>query len=533
MSELLNAIDAAKQTVADAPANAAAHMRLAALYLRVRLWPAAEASARLATLLQPELWPAWGVMGDAMCQQGRLVEAVAAHKMALGLAPPAKAATILCNYAGALKDLGYFELAMQLFEAMPAYSQQATGDGLRLFIANNHPTMTADEVFTLYQQWDRDHALPLLPIHPPKPQVHERLRIGYVSRDFYGHSVRYFLAPLLEHHDRDRFEIFAYSDVPVDDAWTTWYRGHFDQWRDIYGVSHDEVAQRIRDDEIDVLVDLGGHTEGNRLLVFARRPAPVQVSWLGFGYTTGLTAMDWFLGDENFTPPGCDSWFSERIWRLPRPPWVYRPPEDMPEVAPAPCLEVGKITFGCFSRTVRLNDQVLAAWAEILHRVPGARLVLNHTPFADPHTATEYRLRFARRGIAPDRLKLGYAPSRAAYGSIDIALDPFPHNGGATTFEALWLGVPVVSRRGRPSIGRFGDAVLTPLGHGDWVAESTDDYIDIAVALANDPARLSALRAELREQLRASALCDETGFARAIENAFLIMSLEKFHADHP
>jgi len=285
-------------------------------------------------------------------------------------------------------------------------------------------------VAAIYRDWDERYALPLMPAALPRlaDSARQRPRIGYVSGDFRHHAVRFFLEPLLANHDREAFEIHAYSDVVAKDTWTERYQRYFDHWLDTRSLSDEALASRIREDGIDILVDLAGHTADNRLFVFARKPAPIQVSWLGFGYTTGLSAIDWFLGDERFTPPGCDALFREKVWRLPRPVFVYRPTEEgMPDPDFAPHRKNhGAITFGCFSRSVRYNDRVLDAWAEILKRVPGSFLMLNHRPFADSLTAAEFRARFARRGIDPFRLKFGFVtPPWPAYREIDIALDPF------------------------------------------------------------------------------------------------------------
>jgi predicted O-linked N-acetylglucosamine transferase (SPINDLY family) len=274
-----------------------------------------------------------------------------------------------------------------------------------------------------------------------------------------------------------------------------------------------------------VLVDLSGHTAGNRLLVFARRPAPVQVAYpLGHGYTTGLSAMDAFVADAMLAPPGADVLFSERIVRLPRIPLAYAPPAAMPDVAPLPALSNGIVTFGYFGRPERLNDAVIATWARILHDVPGARLVLNSAPFRESAFRDLVATRFTARGIGSDRIELiATAPLSAtwtAYGGIDIALDPFPHNAGTTTIEALWQGVPVISLAGRPSVGRFGAMILHAIGMDDWCSVDADGYIARALTMAADLHRLERLRATLRQRVAGSPLCDAAGLARDLEAAY-------------
>ncbi|MDX1656722.1 MAG: tetratricopeptide repeat protein, partial [Candidatus Competibacteraceae bacterium] len=348
-----------------------------------------------------------------------------------------------------------------------------------------------------------------------------RLRVGYVSPDFRTHAARFFIEPVLQGHDRGAVEVYAYAEVSSPDEVTRRLQGQVDVWRQTAGLSDEALFERIRDDGIDVLVDLAGHTAGNRLLVFARRAAPVQVSWLGYGYTTGLEEMDYFLADEHFVPPDQAHLFSESIYRLGRVPFCYRPPAQAPEVGPLPARRRGQISFGCLSRPVRLNDGVIALWARLLKAVPDSRLVLNNRPFGDQETRELFIERFAAHGIGAERLELGYdSPPWGVYNEIDIALDPFPHNGGTTTFEALWMGLPVVSLAARASVGRFGATLLNGVGLGDWVAEDGEGYLARAVAAARDLEGLERLRGELRGRLRASPLLDEAGFVAALEGAY-------------
>jgi predicted O-linked N-acetylglucosamine transferase (SPINDLY family) len=297
------------------------------------------------------------------------------------------------------------------------------------------------------------------------------------------------------------------------------------QWRSTVGLTDEAVAEMIRSDGIDVLVDLAGHTGGNRLLAFARRPAAVQVAHMvGSGQTTGLSAIDAYLCDSRLCPDGTDRVFSERLVRMSRIPLVYRPPEGMPDVSPPPCRRNGFVTFGCFSRTARINDRVLDAWAAIMRGVPDARLMLNAKPFQEEAAREAFEARFAERGVEPERLDLVYTtPQRktwSAYGEIDIALDPFPHNAGTTTIEALWMGVPVVSLCDRAPVGRFGASILGAVGLNDWVADDAADYVAKAVAAASHPKALAKTRAGLRARFEKSPLRDATGLARELEGVY-------------
>ena len=357
-------------------------------------------------------------------------------------------------------------------KALTMQPDYAAGHGNLLFALNYRPDATAEAIFAEYQDWDRRHAKHLGSDTPPftlDRTPGRRLRIGYVSADFRQHAVAMFAEPLLAAHDRSNVELYLYAGVPAEDAATERFRSLSDHWRSTIGLCDAKLAELIRADQIDVLVDLAGHTAGNRLLTFARRPAPVQVAYLlGHGYSTGLSAMDAFLADDALAPEGADALFSERLVRLPRIPLAYAPPEDMPPVAPLPALSNGYVTFGHFGRTERLNDNVIATWAHILHTVPRSRLILDNRPFQEAAFRDLFLARFASHGIDPARLDLVYSTPQssawAAYGSIDIALDPFPHNAGTTTIEALWQGVPVVTlawqadgrpvRRQHPACGR-------------------------------------------------------------------------------
>ena len=345
-----------------------------------------------------------------------------------------------------------------------------------------------------------------------------------------------FAEPLLAAHDRSNVELYLYAGVPAEDAATERFRSLSDHWRSTIGLCDAKLAELIRADQIDVLVDLAGHTAGNRLLTFARRPAPVQVAYLlGHGYSTGLSAMDAFLADDALAPEGADALFSERLVRLPRIPLAYAPPEDMPPVAPLPALSNGYVTFGHFGRTERLNDSVIATWAHILHTVPRSRLILDNRPFQEAAFRDLFLARFASHGIDPARLDLVYSTPQssawAAYGGIDIALDPFPHNAGTTTIEALWQGVPVVTLAGRPTVGRFGASILHAVGLDDWITGDTDAYVARAVAAATDLAALAQLRAGLRQRVAASPLRDAAGLARAIEHTFRTLWNEWLEGD--
>jgi len=393
--------------------------------------------------------------------------------------------------------------------------------------ANYDPALDEAALKARYVEWAR-RFVPLRATELAAPALGgRRLRVGYVSQDLRLHSIRHFLSPVVPNHDRTKVETFAYASVARPDAGTTALRPLFENWRDAASLDDTALLDTIRRDGIDVLVDLAGHTAATRLKLFARRAAPVQVTWLGYGGTTGVPEMDFYLGDNQMLPPGAEAALTEKPWRLPRACFAYDPPADMPEPGPLPALAAGHVTFASFSRLVRLNDDVIATWARILDAVPKSRLFLNALAFVDAGAVARMQTRFAKHGIAPERLELRYTRPQPktwdAYRNVDIALDPFAHNGGVTSFEALWMGAPLVSLRARAPLGRYGDCLLTALDLADWCTDSAEAYIARAVAAANDLDTLATLRAGMRTRMRASALCDGPGLAAAMDAAFMEM----------
>jgi predicted O-linked N-acetylglucosamine transferase (SPINDLY family) len=355
-----------------------------------------------------------------------------------------------------------------------------------------------------------------------------RLRIGYVSSDFRQHSVGYFIEPVLAHHNHDRFEIFCYSNDIKEDEVTGRLQSYADHWRRLIGLSDEQAANQIRADRIDILIDLSGHTRGNRLLVFARKPVPVQVTWLGYPTTTGLSTMDYRLTDGFADPVGMTEHFhSEQLVRLPECFSCYQPPEA-PEVSGLPAREKDYVTFGSFNNLAKINREVMAVWARILQAVPGSHLTLKNTGLGAGTVQQRVRETFMGLGVAPERLALlGNDPSSRAhlerYWNIDIGLDPFPYNGATTTCDALWMGVPLVALAGKTHAGRVGVSQLSNLELTELIGNTTEEYVAIATRLARDLERLSQLRAGLRARLAASPLTEAPRFTKNLEQAYLAM----------
>ncbi|MBY0431662.1 MAG: hypothetical protein K2Q10_10725, partial [Rhodospirillales bacterium] len=397
-----------------------------------------------------------------------------------------------------------------------------------LMCLNYLPGLSGRAVREAHEDWARGQAEPLRAGWQPHGNNRDpgrRLRLGYVSADFGRHPVGFFLARVLPAHDREAVEVFCYScrAAEEEDDLSRRLAGDAGHWRRVGDLDDDALAERVREDGIDILVDLAGHSAGHRLGLFARKPAPVQVSWLGYFATTGMSAFDATIMDADTVPPGAEAEFVEPVVRLPRLRFCYDPPEPAPAVAPPPCLERGHITFGSFNNLAKLSPAVIALWARVLHAVPASRLVLKWMSLADPLLCRILVESFSVHGIAPERIEprgpSPHARMLAEYGDVDIALDPFPFGGGLTSCEALWMGVPVVTLPGERPASRQTLGFLRCLGLGELAADSAGDYVVKAAALAADPARLAVLRQDLRGRMAASSLCDGPGFARDLEAA--------------
>ena len=350
-----------------------------------------------------------------------------------------------------------------------------------------------------------------------------RLRLGFVSPDFCQHPVGFFLIRALENLDRREAEIVCYNDRAAKDRLTSRFQAAASLWRDVLGWNHERLAAQIRDDKIDILFDLAGHTAHNRMLTFVRKPAPIQITWIGYEGTTGLSAIDYLLADRYMVPEAAEAYYREKVLRLPDCYLCYDPPEDAPAVSALPALRSGRVTFASCNNLAKINAEVVAAWAEILRRVPRARLLLKYRGLEDEGLRARYLDLFAAQGIAADRLDIeGWSPLGellARHDGIDVALDPFPFAGGVTTCNALWMGVPVVTWPGETFASRHALSYLSTVGLTETIAGSREEYVEIAVRLAADLPRLAAIRAGLRQQMAASPLCDGQAVRAGVDGA--------------
>jgi protein O-GlcNAc transferase len=419
--------------------------------------------------------------------------------------------------------------------ALPVYERVVELDGSQASMASNVifelnylPDFSREEIFRRHIAWAERYEMPLLSktsFDDRDRDPRRKLRIGYVSGDFCAHPVGFLLRNILRNHDRENFEIHCFSMLMRPDDVSADIQASADVWEDVFLQSDEELAAMVRRATIDVLVDLSGHTAFHRLLTFARRPAPVQATWIGYFHSTGMSSMDYFITDPHTSPPESGQLFSEVAVHLPQTRFCYGVLEYAPEVAPLPAGESGPITFGSFNRLAKLNEQVLDAWARILHAVPGSRLVLKAGAFGDAKVRERFVDRFAKRGIDVPRLDLRAASSHremlGEYGEIDIALDPFPFNGGMTTLETLWMGVPVLTLEGDAVVSRQTYSILANLDlTAELACHSVDAYIERAVALANDRPTLMRLRSQLRPRMAASPICQAEQFTRDLETLY-------------
>lgn len=481
-----------QRAVAINPCYAEAFNNMGGLYAAGGRYVEARAALERAIELRPGYVAAWNCLGVVAQEQGEFEEAARCHERALALDPGCRAAQhnslMLINYRTGLAP-------------SRAYEEHAAWG--RVFQAQSPP---------------------LPPIERRAPARGRPLHVGYLSPDFSAHSVGYFLEGLIKHHSRD-VAVIGYANMDREDPKTAVFKEHMRAWRPIYGKPAEEVARMIRQDGIDLLVDLAGHTSNNRLDVMALRAAPVQLTYLGYPNTTGLPSIDYRITDAIADPKGAEGLHTERLLRVPGCFLCYTPPRGAPPVAPLPCLTRGGVTFVSFNNGLKLNDHVLSVWSRVLRAVPGARLLLKNKSASSPEGRQSLFARIERAGIDLDRvdwLPLLRATNEhlSAYSSADLSLDTFPYAGTTTTCEALFMGVPVVTLTGPLHAHNVGASLLTAAGLPELVARSEDAYVEIACRLASDPRRLASLRRSLRERLLASALCDGRAFTQRLEGLY-------------
>ena len=476
-----------------------------------------------AAQLEPNSHVPWFMLGNVASELGDLDAAVAHYAHARDLHP----SDHVIRYNLGLNQLwrGYIDAAIAELRAAcalnPSYFQAHSSHIMAL---HNSDRINPDEIAVAIREWGSRFSLE----HPasaqssmrPVTEHPERLRVGFISGDFRTHSVAHFFEPILSARDRGAFTYVLYSNFQVQDAVTQRLRAYADDWRDVWQLTDDALIELIRTDRIDILVDLSGHTASNRLAVFARRAAPVQVSYLGYPASTGLATMDYRITDAVTDPPvPADDWHCERLLRMPDSQWCFRPFGTPTAPGPLPALEAGFVTFGSFNDLTKASDTLLGCWIQILVKLPTAHLRLTRVRSAQ--RAAEIIALFGQSGVAAERIAcVPYAndpPYGQQFEGVDIALDNYPYNGVTTTCESLYVGVPVVSLHGRNCASRSGLSLLGTLGLGELAASTPEQYVEIAVALGSDLSRLEQFRASLRSRFEQSSLRDEKRFAANFE----------------
>ena len=526
LGRLDEAIDAYRSALQIDPRFAAAYSNLGNVLRTLGRHDEALQALRRAVELEPAFIEAHYNLGNVLKDLRCYDEAIAAYRRAIEIAPTFSDA--FNNLGETLKLCGrHAEAATALRRSMELHPDDPEAHSNLLLLLHYLPAADAGERFREHCRWGARHAAPRIGAisqHRNNPDPGRRLRVGYVSPDFRDHPVAYFFEGLLANHDAAQVEVFCYANLGRGDAFTERLRRGTAHWREIVGMPDEKVAALIREDAIDILVDLAGHTAHNRLLVFARKPAPVQVSWLGYCDTTGLQAMDYRITDAHADPPGMtEHWHTEKLVRLPETFACFRPSDLAPPVSPLPALARGTVTFGSFHTLAKLNEPLLELWATLLGRVPDARLLVVAGGLGEASTVERWRASLASRGVDPARIefrdRVPFAGYLAAHAEIDVMLDSHPFSGHTVGCHALWMGVPVVTLAGKAHCSRLLSSVLMNLGCPEWIAQTHEEYLGIATALAADRVRLAGIRAGLRAQMEASPLMNAPRFARNVEAA--------------
>lgn len=479
--------------------------------------------------LQPNFPEAFNNFGSAFLSINKLHAAMQNFREAVRLNPDFTEA--YNNLGTALQKLGMTTEALDQYrKAIQLQPTHAKAHSNLVYLLAASTSLPPDKMLEELRYWDKIHGKEgrAHPLSKSKRRAiaGRRLRIGYVSSDLRRHAVSYFFEPLLAAHDRNHFEIFCYASVANVDATTERLRDLAEHWRYVFGKSDAALAQLIHEDDIDILVDLSGHTAQNRLKAFTYRPAPLQATYLGFFSATGLETMDYWITDEVLHPSNTPEQTIEHIYRLPRCSFCYQPPAEAPAVSPCPNSD-NHVVFGSFNNLSKLTPEVYETWSQLLHGLPESRLLLMDMPLTESKTRQLVFQRFAHHDISPERLILQqgapFTQYLTTYAEIDIVLDPFPRTGGTTTAEALWMGLPVITLAGQRYVERISASKLVAVGLEDLITYSRKEYLDKAASLAHDPPGRAELRATIRERMAQSPLCDGKGLAHAMESAYQTM----------
>jgi predicted O-linked N-acetylglucosamine transferase (SPINDLY family) len=513
------------------PQYADAYFNLGTAYRAKGQFDEATLFYQKALKINPNFVEAYNNLGVDFKERGDLRESLYYFQKVLQLSPAFVEA--YNNIGSILSDQGkladaeiYFRRALQL---KPDFSVCYSNLLLSMNYGSRYDSRT---IYTEHLNFAKQFAGPLstdiLP-HMNERILHRPVRIGYVSPDFRRHSVNYFVEQVLSGHDRKRFEVFCYSDVLSPDEVSQRIQTYPVRWRDIVGMTDEQAAILVRSDKIDILVDLAGHTGYNRMLLFARKPAPIQVSWLGYPNTTGLPTVDYRIVDRYTDPPGMtDPFYTEKLIRMPESFLCYQPEKNSPEAGTLPALSTGYVTFGSFNIISKITPEAIVTWSRILKEVPKSRLLLKAKSLFDGDTREYLSALFKQQGITEERIIFlfhtkSYKDHLAVYDKIDIGLDTFPYHGTTTTCEALWMGVPVITRAGDKHASRVGVSLLSNIGLPELIAQTDEEYIEIAMRLSEDMEKLQSLRERLRDMMTNSPLTNSERFTAELEDRYRTM----------
>lgn len=522
------AIASYKRALKISPDFAEAHNNLGVVLEDLGRLRGAEAGFREAIRLNPDFAIAYSNLGNALKKFGRLQEAEAGCREAIRLNPDfAEAHSIL---GAVLKDLGKLQEAEAGFrEAIRLNPDFAEARSNLLFTLNYVESVSTGKALEEAKQYGvmvSAKAVPKFSSWHSNPGS-EKLRIGFVSGDFKNHPVGYFIEGLINYLAKRQFDLVAFPTVPKEDELTSRIKPFFQEWLPIYGKNNRNAATLIHDKKIDILIDLAGHSAHNRLPVFSYKPAPIQITWLGYFATTGLPEMDYFIGDPYMSPENEHHHFTEKVWNLQETWLCLTPPDPSITISPPPLLKNGYITFGCFGHLSKMNKEVIKLWATILQRILNSKLFLKAKQLSDAKVIADVQHQFAKYGITADRLIFEGPSSRdeylKAYNQIDMVLDTFPYPGGTTSSEALWMGVPVLTLKGDRFLSHIGESIAHNSYRTEWIAADKNDYINKAVSFSSDPQLLARIRAEQREMILQAPLFDTKSFTRNFEKALWSM----------
>ena len=512
LGKLSEAVDEYKKAIALGFSSADLYSLLGATYQQLGQYDEAVDSFEHAVALNPDFAEAHFALGTALNELDKFAAASASFRRAVSIKPESFGSAVLDHL-----------LAIETLAIKP----DAARHSVLIHTINCHPDFGAAEILEEARRWNDSHVGSLrMPqfTYSDVRSPERRLKIGYLSPDLRRHPVGYFFQPVFAEHNKEEFEVTAYSNVEAHDDMTKLFAKTADRWRDVVGVDDETLADMVNKDGIDILVELAGHTFRNRLLTVARKPAPIQLCGGGHIGTTGADGVQYLISDQFHTPAGSDAFYSESLLRMPDGYVCYEPPDYAPAVTILPARDRGYVTFGCYNNIWKITPQVVDLWAEILKKLPGSRIRLQTAALAEGITRDRIHASFESHGIRSSRVDLvgpeDHSVLLGNYGLIDIALDPFPYSGGLTTCEALWMGVPVITLSGETFTGRHSTSHLSNVGLKEFITESKEEYVSVSCNLARDLYHLETIRGTLRNHMAASPLCDSVGYTRNLETAY-------------